>query len=69
MISSQGLQSSITNVNVFRGVELIYSGSVVDLLIGDICFIYGTNLDFYNISINWLNGDMNLRECIVTGKH
>ena len=36
---------------------------MVDLLIGDICFINGTNLDFYNISINWLNGDMNLREC------
>ena len=35
MISSQGLDTSISNFNIFRGDELIYSGNPTNVLIGD----------------------------------
>ena len=67
MVSSQGIISYITNINVFRGNDLIYSEttSSVDTIIDDIAIINGVNLDFYNLVVNYMSGGSSnyLRNC------
>ena len=53
------LNSYITNIDVYRGDDLIYSNvsSSADINIGDIGLIRDVNLDFYNLVAVYLGGN------------